>query len=55
MDSLNIIAGWARSLWAIVRGMACRHPRGRLVAIEWDGTAVYECDTCGKHISKGVQ
>ena len=28
------------------------HRRGRLVSIEWDGTAVYECDRCGKHIRR---
>jgi hypothetical protein len=34
------------------RRLLCRHRRGTLVAIEWDGTAVYECCACGKHVRK---
>lgn len=34
--------------------LLCRHTHGRLVAIEWDGEAVYECAACGKHIRKGL-
>lgn len=32
--------------------MSCSHTHGRLVAIEFDGEAVYECAECGKHIGK---
>ena len=34
------------------RRLLCRHRQGRLVAVEWDGTAVYECAACGKHVEK---
>lgn len=30
----------------------CPHQHGRLLAIEFDGTAVYECVACGKPIRK---
>lgn len=39
-------------MWAATRQLLCRHTHGRLVAIEWDGTAVYECVACGKHVEK---
>jgi hypothetical protein len=35
-----------------LRRLFCRHTHGRMVAIEWDGTAVYECAACGKRIEK---
>jgi hypothetical protein len=35
-----------------LRRLICRHTHGRLVRIEWDGTAVYECVACGKHVEK---
>lgn len=38
--------------WAVLRGLVCRHTHGRLVAVEWDGTAVYECIACGNHVEK---
>ena len=31
---------------------SCNHTHGRLLAIEFDGDAVYECAACGKHIGK---
>ena len=31
---------------------SCNHTHGRLLAIEYDGEAVYECAACGKHIGK---
>ena len=31
---------------------ACSHTHGRLVALEFDGGAVYECARCGKFIGK---
>jgi hypothetical protein len=37
-----------------LRRLLCRHTHGRLVAIEWDGTSVYECNVCGKRIAKGL-
>ena len=30
----------------------CRHAQGVLVAVEFDGEAVYRCTGCGKHIGK---
>ena len=35
-----------------LRRLLCRHKRGRLLCIEFDGTSVYECVMCGKHIEK---
>ncbi len=35
-----------------LRRLFCRHSRGRLVQIEWDGETVYECVACGKHIRR---
>lgn len=32
--------------------LLCRHTHGKLVAIEFDGEAVYECAACGKRIWK---
>lgn len=32
--------------------LLCRHTHGRLIGIEFDGTAVYECAACGKHVEK---
>lgn len=32
--------------------LMCCHRVGTLVAIEWDGVAVYRCESCGKHIRK---
>lgn len=31
---------------------SCRHSQGVLVAIEFDGEAVYRCTGCGKHIRR---
>jgi len=33
----------------------CNHTHGRLVAIEFDGEAVYECIQCGKIIGKPLR
>ena len=38
------------ALTSFFRRLFCRHRRGYLVAIEWDGTAVYECKACSKHM-----
>ena len=35
-----------------LRRLLCSHKRGRMLAIEWDGAAVYECAACGKHVRK---
>lgn len=35
-----------------LRRLFCRHTHGKLVAIEFDGDAVYECIACGKFITK---
>ena len=37
-----------------LKRLFCHHTHGRLVAIEYDGEAVYECAACGKHIRKGL-
>jgi hypothetical protein len=34
----------------LLRRLFCWHTHGRLVRIEWDGEAVYECTACGRHI-----
>lgn len=31
---------------------SCNHTHGRLVSIEFDGEAVYECAACGKRLGK---
>ena len=31
---------------------SCSHTHGVLIAIQWDGVAVYKCTGCGKHIGK---
>lgn len=36
--------------WAFLRRLRCRHQRGHLLAIEFDGESVYECADCGKHV-----
>ena len=36
----------------LLKMLFCRHTHGHLVAIEWDGTAVYECTRCGKLVEK---
>ncbi len=33
----------------------CNHTHGRLVAIEFDGEAIYECARCGKYIGKPLR
>ena len=38
----------------LIRRLLCRHKFGRLLAIEFDGEAVYECCACGKIIRKGL-
>lgn len=38
------------ALTSFFQRLFCRHRRGYLVAIEWDGTAVYECKACSKHV-----
>lgn len=38
-----------REWWGETR---CPHKHGRLLAIEFDGTAVYKCVVCGKQIRK---
>lgn len=42
------------ALRLLLRRLFCSHTHGRLIAIEFDGTAVYECTRCGKHVSKGL-
>ena len=37
---------------AFFRRLFCRHRFGRLIAISYDGAAIYECVRCGKHITK---
>ena len=39
-------------VWHAYRRLMCKHTRGHLVAIEWDGEAVYECIACGKDIRR---
>lgn len=34
---------------------SCSHTHGRLMGIEFDGEAVYECARCGKHIGKPLR
>jgi transposase-like protein len=36
----------------IIKRLLCRHTHGRLIAIEFDGEAVYECTSCGKTVRK---
>lgn len=36
------------------RRLLCRHTHGHLIAIEWDGEAVYECVRCGKKIRRSL-
>ena len=41
------------SVWAATRQLLCPHTHGRrLLAIEFDGEAVYQCAACGKHIGR---
>jgi len=37
-----------------LRRMFCRHTHGKLVTIEFDGVAVYECVACGKFVRKSL-
>ena len=39
-------------MMTFLRRLLCSHKRGRILAIEWDGAAVYECAACGKHVQK---
>lgn len=39
-------------MWQFFMRLVCRHTHGKLVAIEYDGEAVYECAACGKFIRK---
>ena len=39
-------------VWQATRRLLCPHTHGRLVAIEWDGTAVHECAACGKRVAR---
>ena len=39
-------------VWHAYRRLVCKHTHGHLVAIEWDGEAVYECIACGKDIRR---
>lgn len=39
-------------VWRATRRLLCPHTHGRMVAIEFDGTAVYECAACGKQVEK---
>ena len=41
-------------IWAATRQLLCPHTHGKLVAIEWDGAAVYECVACGRHVEKSL-
>lgn len=43
------------ALLTFFRRLVCRHRLGHLVAVEWDGTAVYACAICGKHVSKPLR
>jgi hypothetical protein len=47
--------GWRQLLRVLREWMAsarCNHAHGKLLAIEFDGEAVYECVACGKRIRK---
>ena len=44
--------GWLWRVRAWFRGLLCQHHRSRLVAIDYDGTTVHECVTCGKLIRR---
>jgi uncharacterized C2H2 Zn-finger protein len=35
-----------------LKRLLCRHKRGHLVRIEWDGEAVYQCERCSKLVRK---
>lgn len=35
-----------------LKRLMCRHKRGPLLWIEWDGTSICECSGCGKQIRK---
>jgi len=37
---------------AFFKRLFCRHTHGKIVSIEYNGEAVYECAACGKHIRK---
>lgn len=39
-------------VWHAYRRLTCKHTHGHLVAIEWDGEAVYECIACGKEVRR---
>lgn len=56
MGYLAACAGAARwlSLREWLARTSCSHAHGRLLAIEYDGEAVYECASCGKHIRMPV-
>ena len=41
-------------VWQATRRLLCPHTHGRLVTIEFDGAAVYECAACGKHVEKAL-
>jgi len=41
-----------QAMMKFLRRLLCRHQNGRLLAIEFDGEAVYECAACGKHIRR---
>ena len=39
-------------VWHAYTRLRCKHTHGHLVAIEWDGEAVYECIACGKLVRR---
>lgn len=46
--------GWLWRARSWFRRLLCQHNGGRLVAIEYDGTTVHECVTCGKLIRRSL-
>lgn len=42
------------ALLTLLRRLLCRHKRGKLAFIGWDGEAVYVCERCGKLVRKGL-
>ena len=39
-------------LLAFFKRLLCKHKRGFLLAIEYDGASLFECADCGKHVRK---
>lgn len=43
---------WRAKARTFVRQILCRHKRGTLAFIGWDGEAVYVCERCDKLVRK---